>query len=249
MVVWRIKIMKVAAIAMNLDSLRKMFGDEYPEAAVVDGVRIPLSVETQFYRYYNSGDPRVMSQYVSRFMDGSASMTLEQLRREWPMWTKLQRSEFCRSSIWLFKQIDYPDMLRFIIQDGGPDEWSAAANRIAANLPAEEAFRFLVGAFGAIEVGERSNIIQAMAITKQPDAQAILRKHLETVWQHPDLWKKNDSWNQIAFEATTCIENLIALGASPADFEDKVRKLSQHTCAKNRDNCRNFLSKHYSWLN
>jgi len=209
-----------------------MLGEEYPAAVVKEGTRMVLAVETRFTRQYQvpeseMGTAKFGAWDISRFMDGSASMTAEQLRREWPTWTEWERVEFCQSSVWLHKQIDYPEMLRFIMQHGAPRNWSATAGSIAVTLPAEEAFRFLEGALGASEVGNCSNIIQAIAITKHPDAEAILRKHLEAVWQQPELRKENDRVNLIAFEAKTCIDSLIALGVSPGEFEDKVRKLSQ----------------------
>jgi hypothetical protein len=68
------------------------------------------------------------------------------------------------------------------------------------------------------------------------------------VWSHPTLWDAADFINWVGFDATTCIAHLIELGASPSDFTEQVRRLSEHVCAHNRKSCRNFLSKHYSWL-
>ncbi|HWY75384.1 MAG TPA: hypothetical protein VN281_07195 [Verrucomicrobiae bacterium] len=233
---------------MDIDSLRKMFGDEYPRVAVIYGVRIPLSFETQFTRYYNSGDPRVTSLDVSRFMDGSASMTLEQLRREWPTWTREQKHDFCRASCWLYKQADYRDMLRFIMVHGGPEEWSASAVIIATYLPSGEAFDFLRGVLRDTSVEAYPSIVQAIATTKHPEAEQTLRKYLGIVWAHPKLWIDIEGLNRIADAAVACIRELIELGASPSDFEDQVRKLSEHICAKNRESCRRWQAKYYPWL-
>jgi hypothetical protein len=238
---------------MDLDSLRRMYGEEYPAAVVKEGTRMVLAVETRFTRDYRTPETEMKTAkyggyIISRFMDGSASMTAEQLRREWPTWKEWERVDFCQSSVWLNKQIDYPEMLRFIMQHGAPDNWSATANSIAANLPAEEAFLFLEGALSASEIGKGSNIIQGIATTKHPDAMGILRKRLEAVWQHPELWKEDDFCNWIAYEAISCIENLVELRASPTDFEDQVRSLSTHACRGNRDSCLRRFSKHYSWL-
>src|SRR6266568_4627529 len=116
-------------------------------------------------------------------------------------------------------------MLRFIMQHAGPDEWSGVALDAAARLPQDEAFEILVRALRAIELGHASNITQAIAETKHPDAQATLRRHLHAVWQHRDLWDGADFINWLAFEATTCITHLIELGASPEDFVEQARQL------------------------
>lgn len=210
--------------------------------------------ESRFSRNYRTPESEMKTAkcsgtIISRFMDGSASMTAEQLRREWRTLTKWERLDFCQSCVWLHKQVDFPEMLRFIMQHGGPDDWSAIAGWIAANLPPEEAFHFLVAALGAREAGEGSNIIQAIATTKHPDAETTLRQHLQAVWDNPALWNNDSFLNWVAHDAEGCIKNLIELGASPVDFDKEVRGLSEHVCKGNRDSCRRWLSKYYSWLN
>jgi hypothetical protein len=233
---------------MNASEIKKLYGEEYPAAVVIKGVRIPLSNESQFTRSYMSRDRNLGGCDVSRFMDGSASMTASQLQRQWVGWNSWQRVEFCQSCCWLYQQPDFTDMLRFIIQHGGPDEWSAIAGLTATYLPREEAFRFLLDALRARGTGICSNIIQAIAITKHPDAEATLRQHLRSVWDNPTLWNDDGFLNWVAADAKGCIQYLIELGASPADFEEQVRRLSEHVCKGNRDSCRRWLSKHYSWL-
>ena len=139
-------------------------------------------------------------------------------------------------------------MLRFLMEHAGPSEWSGIASSVAVHLPREEAFDILLRALRTTEIGRTSNIGQAIAITKHPDAEPTLRRHFQTIWAHPALWDDDKFLNWVAFDATTCIEHLIKLGVAPADFEEHVRQLSQHTCDRNRDSCRNFLSKHYAWL-
>ena len=78
--------------------------------------------------------------------------------------------------------------------------------------------------------------------------QRVLRTHLSALWSHPSLWDDDEFINWIAYGATCSIEHLIDVGARPGDFADHVRQLAKHACAGNRDSCRNFLSKHYSWL-
>jgi len=232
---------------MKVVELKKLYGDEYPAAVVSNGIRMPLRRERRFSRSYHS-DEHKMGTEVSRFMDGSASITSSRLQQEWPSWSEDVRMDFCQECSWLHEQPDFPEMVRFIMQHGSPDEWSAAALHAASQLPQDEAFDILFRALRTVELGHASNLTQAIAKTKHPSADATLRRHLDAVWEHPALWNNADFINWLAFEATTCITHLIELGASPEDFVAQVRRLSWHVCSHNRDSCRNFLSKHYSWL-
>ncbi len=226
---------------------KKLYGDEYPTAVVMDGVRLVLRRERRFSRSYQS-DEHKMGTEISRFMDGSASITASELQREWPGWTDDMRVDFCQASCWLNGQADFPEMLRFVMQHGETQQWRAIALSVASQLPREEAFDTLVHALRNTELGDASNISQAIAHTKHPDAEATLRSHLVALWSHPSLWQDNDFINWIGFEVTTCIAHLVELGALPSDFTEQVQRLSEHVCSGNRDSCRNFLSSHYSWL-
>ena len=156
--------------------------------------------------------------------------------------------DFCQSSGWLHEQADFPEMLRFIMQRGSPGHWSGIALSVASCLPPQEAFDVLVRALHGTDIGQTANISQAIAHTKHPDAEATLRRHLVAVWAHPALWEDADFVNWVGFDATTCIAHLIEAGAPPSDFTNEVRRLSEHVCSHNRQCCRNFLSKHYSWF-
>jgi hypothetical protein len=233
---------------MNISDLKRPFGDEYPAAVMIDGARLLLRRERLFWRSYKSDEHKMVSQ-VSRFVDGSASISVSELHQEWPGWTEDMRSDFCQSSGWLDEQSDFPEMLRFIMRHGAPEHWSAIALSVASRVPRNEAFDVLVGALGSTEIGLGSNIAQAIGHTRLPDAEAALRRHLAVLWSKPSLWEEDDFVNWVGFEVTTCIEQLIDVGASSSDFTDQVRRLSDHVCSGNRESCRNFLSKHYSWLN
>ncbi len=227
--------------------LKKQYGDEYPAAVTADGIRMPLRRESRFSRSYHSVKHKTGCE-ISRFMDGSASITASELQQEWPNWPADIRRDFCQSSDWLDEQADFPEMLRFIMRHGDPEDWSGVALSVASQLPKDEAFNVLVGALRSTELGRTSNIAQAIAHTKHPDAEATLRRHLAALWSNSALWKDSDFINWFGFDATTCIAHLIELGAPPSDFAEQVRQLSEHLCSGNRKSCRNFLSKHYAWL-
>lgn len=232
---------------MNTEEIKKAFGGEYPAAMVRDGVRIPLRRETRFHRIYSLAGSKTEFIY-SRFMDGSSSITLAELEREWPRWREHERRDFCNACSWLYEQSDFPDMLRFIMQHSGSDEWSAIALSVGCRLPQDEAFDILLRAMRTMNIGEAGNIAQAIAKTKHRDAEATLRDYLQSLWARASLWDDDTFSNRMAFNATTCIAHLIELGVSPADFEEQVRQLSRHVCSGNRDSCRFFLAKYYSWL-
>lgn len=232
---------------MDADELRILFGIDYPAAALIDGNRIPLVRETAFSRWYYLSE-RNSGLLVSRFMDGSSSMTAAGLYRGWPSWTLEQRKDFCVSCVWLEKNADFADMIRFIMKNGSPDELKSIVQYVPAKLPRDEAYHLLVVALRGTDVGNRSGIFQALAETRYADTDNILRQNLQIIWDHPALWN-NDEFDWAALDVTICIKCLIELGAPPGDFESKVRRLSQHGFPGNRDSCREFLSKHYSWLN
>ncbi|HSH93564.1 MAG TPA: hypothetical protein VK968_05425, partial [Roseimicrobium sp.] len=158
-----------------------------------------------------------MNKYVSRFMDGSASITVSELQQEWAGWNECDQVEFCNHSHCLAGQADYPEMLRFIMDNGGPRDWSSLAINIARHLPREEAFAFLVRV-----LQDRScpsaNVSKAISMTKHPDAESELRRHLADLWANPDLWKDDPFLNWICFDAATCIGHLVELGAPAGDF-------------------------------
>jgi hypothetical protein len=185
---------------------------------------------------------------VSRFMDGSASITTAELQREWPAWSDELRFSFCQALCWLYEQSDFPDIMRFTMQHASAKDWSAIAVTVACRLPPDEVFEFLTKALHSAGIGHSSNIIQAIAITKHPRAEATIRQQLESTWAHPDLWRNDDFLNWVAAEATGCIQHLIEFGAPAGEFEEKVRKLSQHVCSRNRDSCCKHFAKYYPWL-
>ena len=153
----------------NVQDFKKSFGEEYPAAIVQDGIHMPLHRESRFSRFYHSEELK-MSSTISRFIDGSASITAVELQREWPAWTKESQIDFCQHCCHLFDQSDYPAILRFIMQQGDLDHWACVALWVARELPQQEAFDFLVQALQKAEIGRSSNFTQGIAETKHSSA-------------------------------------------------------------------------------
>lgn len=232
---------------MTPEDLKRQFGEEYPSAVTMGAVRMPLTEEGRYTRHYASEDSK-MSFSVSRFMDGSARISEEELEREWRGWAYGDRLDFCNSCSWLAGQADFPEILRFVMRHGGEDHWSAVAGAVARELPQSEAFDLLVRALELAKDRPLSNLAQAIAGTGHAEAPAVLLRLLEKLWGSPELWEDDDFLNWTAYDATTCIGHLIEIGVPPDELGGKVRELAQHPCEGNRASCRRFLAKHYPWL-
>lgn len=224
------------------------FGPEYPAALIREGVRYTLAKERRWTRLYRNWEGNFWL-HISRFMDGSASITFPELAREWPDWTPDERQDFCDACSWLESRSDFPEMLRFIMSHGGPDEWSSVANNVAETLPRDEAFHLLTAALPLFNQDRACNMIQGIAATRHPKAVNVLRDHLAELWAHPSLWEDDAFTNWIADGAVFCIQDLIKLGVPPQEFEEQVHRLAAHPCGGSRDACRRFLTQHFPWLN
>lgn len=231
---------------MDAEQFRRMYGDEYPNAVNMFGMRFPLKRERRFSRSFTNEQGNHTTE-VSRFADGSASITLEEFRDGWPGWSDEDRMDFCGACAWLQGQAGFPDIVRSIMATGNHTHWSAIANIVPHALPSDEAFKLLAEALSRTPCNT-ANITQAIAATKHPDAEALLRSHLRDLWSKDDLWSNDPFVNWTAFDATCCIAHLLQLGVSPASFEVEARALANHVCGGNRQSCGTFLREYYSWI-
>jgi hypothetical protein len=138
-------------------------------------------------------------------------------------------------------------MLRFIMDVGDDGQKAGIVGLVAKKLPMEEAFSILEKSLADTPY-YTSNLIQAIAITKHPKAVALIHEHLASIWSRDDIWEDDSFLNWTATDALNCIEHLLELGESPTGFDAKVRALSEHICAGNRDSCSRNLGKYYEWL-
>ena len=232
---------------MDAEDMKDIYGDEYPHAVNLSGVRASLVAEGRWVRVFENAEG-TQKTIVPRFMDGSASITLEELKDGWPGWSKRDRHDFCLGLSWLKDQEDYDALLRFILSEGTSDELACMASCAAERLPQEEVFAFLSETLSHAPVGEGSNFVQALAVTKHPRSRETVRDRLELTWAQPNLMEDDPFTNWTAFEATVSIQYLLELGADPAELEARVRVLAKHPCSGNRETCSLYLRKHYPWL-
>ena len=227
--------------------MKHRFGDEYPAAVMHGETRLALVSESRWRRRYQDAE-KTIGWSVSRFDDGSATITFSEVARDWPLWSEKERRDFCHECRWLKGQDGFPDMLRYFMENGDPYHWSSIAAVIAVNLPQEEAFSRLSNALQAAGPGDTANIYQGIAWTKHPGAEPLLRARLMTLWADPQLWEDEKRINRVAFFAMCSIKHLIELGAPAEEFVQQVQALSRHVCIKNREFCRNHLAKYFPWL-
>jgi hypothetical protein len=231
---------------------------DYPAAIEILGVRMLLERETRFSRFYSQSYlPHPSSHFVSRFVDGSAPiMTLETLKAEWTRWSEEDRIDFCAQCECLsYVESDIPDekpdlpaMVRFVIEHGSPGIWNSIADPATRFLPRDEVYERMVIALKHSQIGKVANLLNAIAQTKEPGADKILREQLQRAWDHPLLWQASTAYNAIASQAVHCIALLIKdYEASPLEFENKVRQLSNHACVRNQKNCSRTLWRYFGW--
>jgi ribosomal-protein-alanine N-acetyltransferase len=230
----------------GMDELKRRYGGEYPDAVLTLGSRLALKSEKRFTRQYHSEDGK-LRMLASRFEDGSATITYRELRMQWPHWSDEDKLEFVSACNGLCGQADYPDIVRFVMKHGDAIHGSGMALQAATFLGQDEAFELLAGMLRKAD-SPTANITQAIATTRHPDAEAVLRKHLVQLWGHPALWEDDPFNNWVAFDATCCIAHLLQLGVEPGELEDKARQVSRHACRGNRDACGTFLGPFYGWI-
>jgi hypothetical protein len=234
-------------MAFTRDQLVAMYGSDYPDAVDLGGVRMPLTREGKFLRTYNNKEAK-QGAVVSRFMDGTAEISLSELMKSWPHWTRPERYDFTSAACWLHEHPEFPDMIRFVLEEGDQDDISAVALQAASALPSDEAFQRLSAILQRTPVGNAANINQAIAHTKHADAPSLLRERLRTTLEDSRLMAPDKFLNWVAYDAICCIDHLLDIGFTDNDFEDDVRRLSKHPSEGTIDSLRRRLAKWYPWL-
>lgn len=154
---------------------------EYPEALWEGEIRFNLLRETRFCRTYSSPDKK-RATTISRFMDGSASISAQELKKEWPNWPYPMRSVFCTNCGWLHKQEDYAEIMWHILNDADPDLISASSSKIATCLK-QESYPVLLTYLHQSLPGDGSNLVQALMETGHPAAEPTIRRRLALLWE------------------------------------------------------------------
>lgn len=163
----------------------------------------------------------------SRFRDGSASISLNQLSHDWPDWSDYEKIDFCQSFVHYHGR-QRAGILRFLMRNGKQDSWSAIVASIATTLPSKETIPFLRECCESCNIGRGSNFFQALWLTKSPEAVGILWSALDRIWDSPDLLKPDEFCNFAAFDAIWCIDALVRLGEPLDSLRDRYETLKTH---------------------
>jgi hypothetical protein len=209
------------------------------------GERLPLLRERRWSREYGE---KMSVTIISRFMDGSAAMSVAELEEMWPAWSESDRMDFCQNCEWLESQNDYSDMMRYIVEHGSPTEWSGVAQGVARALPLEEAFGILRSLLPRTPTGQRGNLVQAIALTRHPDALEVLRTELAALESNPELWDDDSFMNWLAHDALCCIKYLLELGANAEQHRAIAIRLAAHPCKELVCSVHRDLSTYYDQL-
>jgi hypothetical protein len=196
------------------------------------GKRLPLLHELRWSRVYGTRESAVV---ISRFMDGSAVMSLELLMSGWPDWSDDERVDFAYQCSWLSSREDFADMLRFVVGHGGTDECAGIALSLVKVLPADEAFSILQSLLAKAPPGRRSNFLQAVTATTCPATEELLRKELGSLVAHSGLWSADAFHNWIAHDATCALDSLLRCGVDAEEFDELAKRLARHPCPGNAE--------------
>jgi len=231
---------------MDEVDLKRHYGGDYPRVVVVLGVRCPLVREGRFVRTY--ADPNSnLSPRISRFQDGSATMTAWQLQREWDFWDDELKREFSEAFQHLRDQDDFPDMVRFLIRTRVGIAQGTIAVMAAQVLPPDEAFALLTDAMGKAD-SLFATIAQALVMTRHPRTRNVLARWLDRLSDHPLLWSPDPTEFMTAYDVICIIGFLCQIGEDPAQYAGQVRHLRTHPNQMIRDTLVLRLRPYFPWL-
>lgn len=202
-----------------------------------------LVYETRWSRHYKDDDLQLRV-CESKFADGSASITADELAKEWSHWDRKDQVDFCQSVIQA-KFVHLPDILRFIMKNGDWETWSAIATSVVRNLPKEEALPFIEEACRVCPVGKGELLFQALAFHRSREVVPTLRECLSRTWSDSRLMSDDAVYDWAAHDATALIEYLSQLGERAPDLREKYQVLVNHPLATNRQNAVHRLTPYF----
>ncbi len=199
--------------------------------------------ETRWSCTYRN-ESKTLQYFESKFLDGSASITFEELIAEWPTWTDSDRFDFC-SAIHCAPPENSADIFRFLAADKTEHVRSTIASCIARLLPSDESIPLLASWARTAPAGQRANYLQAIAHTSDSRAHAILADHFAILLKHPQLMDNAEWYNDIAMDLVWCIQNLLELETPTDDLQAAYEKLTLHPCDRVRSQVGRWLAKSF----
>ena len=208
------------------------FGPSYPAFLVGrDGARYELAQERRFSRIFRAPEARRLI-VISRFVDGSASMSLRELTEAWPTWGRRDRSDFCQNVHGLGQHPEYAGMLELVFTLGDSEARASVAIELVEVLPTDEAYALLDAELSRAPLETYPNLVQALARTRHPNALSDLEKLLETL-------RPASTLGTLPFDETRAYATLYTLCAlararhgGSETLEPWVLELARHPNAK-----------------
>lgn len=201
-----------------------------------------LVKETRWARHYEMDEQTKL--YESKFADGSATITVNQLVDEWGTWSVVERADFCQA-VTQAKFPQLPDILRFIMEQGDMATLELVANSIARNLPQEESAPFLTDVCKTVPVGKGAKFYQALALSRPAFVRDTLMACLNRTWADERLLSEDEVFDWVANDAVCLIEYLVQLGQNPNTLADKYKVLVRHPNNINKQSAITRLSQFF----
>jgi hypothetical protein len=208
--------------------------------------KMSLETETRWSRSYRSADGH-FSSFRSRFLDGTATVTLAELKTEWPRWKDHERLDFCCAFACGADVPERDDILRFLIGHSQTNDCvrMTIALNVAMYLPAKEAVPVLEDWCLMSDVGQCANFFQALAITKDRNALTFLRNCFQRVWNSEGMMATADFQNWTAYDAVCCMKHMLELGEDTVPLRSAYETLKLHPCAGTRGATQRWLSEYF----
>jgi hypothetical protein len=213
------------------------------EQKTIGGEKYILDRETRWTRIFRSVDNKKSSYHESKFQDGSASITIEELHSHWHEWSEREQLDFS-NALGQLERNALPDILRFLMARGNQGVLSNVANLIPYALPSQEAVPFILKQCEKSQPGEGSNFFQALAKTDYDQRIPFLKAHLQLLVENPCCWESGTKYfNDIANQVVYRIANLLELGEPKEHFVGIYTRLKVHPHEFVRTITKNFLAK------
>lgn len=216
------------------------FGDQ--KEIEFDGRKLTLNRESRWSRTWLSPDGS-FAYTESRFMDGSARITLDELEVAWASWTDLEKLDFCQNFGWVRGAL-LAKLARFVMNRGDSPTWSACALVIANAVPSEEAKNFFVRACESALPGHLANLMRSLVLVTRAAAIPVLHDCLRRIESSLDCRDERDA-TRIGIDAVCCLKELLDLGDDPQKYRVLRDALVSHRSPHVRTFASGRLHRYY----
>jgi len=200
--------------------------------------------ETRWSRLFTDDDG-TFKHYESRFRDGTATITLDDLKDLWPNWNPEDRCDFCHALSGAKHVPEIQDILRYLVSQSDRFVRPRIASYVVRYLPLSEAISILKEWCQIGEVGQCACYYSALAKTKDSNTLSFLRICLQRTLSTEGFMAESDFHNWVAFDAVHCVQHMLELGEDSAVLRSVYETLKAHPDAGTRRHVQMFLDKYF----